>query len=202
MKISAKQIIKWLLIAGVVAILVAQIESGKAGKEERDAKTKEEQRLADYNKQLEEKRIKSWHISTSTDEMTDKEIVVASLRSVNTVDFDFPYEGGSFLTMSVRKWNGDIDVYFKISKGQFVCSEYKGTDIVSIRFDDEDAVQYKVVEPSTGNSDILFIKSSSSEKAILSKCKKAHTIKVQTNFYSEGSRVFVFEPNEPLTDFD
>ena len=150
--------------------------------------------------QVEKKQ--QWQISRTVDEMTDKERVIASLRSSNTVNFDFPYEGGSYLTMSVRRWNDDLDVYFRISKGQFVCNEYRGTDIISIRFDDEEPVKYNVVESSTGDSDILFIKYSSSEKTILSKCKTAHTIKVQANFYEEGSRVFTFEPDEPLANFE
>lgn len=140
-----------------------------------------------------------WQISKWTDEMTDKETKVASIVSSNKVNFDFPYEGGSTLKMSIREKNNTIDVYFRISKGQFVCSEYSGTDNITIRFDDEPAKKYKASESSTNDSEIIFIARTADAKAILNKCKTAKTIKVQTNFYSEGSRVFTFEPEEPLT---
>lgn len=195
---------KRVIIIGVLSVFAIALLEG-CGYSSSSSSSSEPSLLEQMENEIrlaEEQKTKHWQISRTIDEMTDKERVVASLRSRNKVEFDFPYDGGSYLTMSIRRWNNDLDVYFTISEGQFVCSEYQGTDIVSIRFDDEEAVKYKVVESSSGRSDILFIKSSSSEKTILSKCKKAHTIKVQANFYDDGSRVFTFEPEEPLAEFE
>jgi hypothetical protein len=140
-----------------------------------------------------------WKVNHPTDEMTDKAFVVASVTSINEVDFDFPYDGGSLLTMYVREKDNNTDVFFRISKGQFVCNEYSGTDVITIRFDDEAPQKFKASESSTNDSSILFVARSSDAKKIIQKCKTAKTMKVQLNFYSEGARIFNFEVEEPLS---
>ena len=61
-----------------------------------------------------------WTYSENIDEMTEKKTFFASLTSDNKVDFDFPYEGGSSLSINVRQSpKYGKDVYFTISKGQF-----------------------------------------------------------------------------------
>lgn len=139
-----------------------------------------------------------WAVSSPVDEMTDKPYVFASVTSINEVDFDFPYDGGSVLTMNIREKDNESDVFFRISKGQFVCSEYSGTDIITMRFDDEAPQKFKASESSTNDSKYLFVARSSDAKKIIQRCKTAKAIKVKLNFFSEGSRIFNFEVEEPL----
>ena len=153
--------------------------------------------------EIHQKALKSagahWKVNNPTDEMTDKAFVVASVTSINEADFNFPYDGGSLLTMYVREKDNKSDVFFRISKGQFVCNEYSGTDVITIRFDDEAPQKFKASESSTNDSSILFVARSSDAKRIIQKCKTAKAMKVQLNFYSEGSRIFNFEVEEPLS---
>ena len=73
-------------------------------------------------------------------------------KSHNTVNFDFPYNGGSRLSMHIREKENNVDVYFTISNGQFVCNECMGTDEIVMRFGNEDAITYKTCESATGDS--------------------------------------------------
>lgn len=146
------------------------------------------------------KEIKAhWNVSKSIDEMTDKEVVTAIAYSSNKAQFDFPYDGGSILRMYVRKIENKLDVFFYISKGQFDCNSYTGTDKITIRFGEEPAISYKACESATHDSQYIFIAKSSDARAILEKCKSAKDIKVQVSFFSQGSRVFNFNVEEPLS---
>lgn len=56
-------------------------------------------------------QLKSWNYFTDTDEMNDSKSRFASLVSDNTVNFDFPYQGGSSLSLIVRymkKYGTDV----------------------------------------------------------------------------------------------
>ena len=197
MKSKVGKALGWLLLIGIAVFLVVKYQNAKyAAQWSADF---EKQAEANAQREVDNLFKNHWYVKTSTDAMTDKEVVIASLLSQNIVNFGFPYEGGSSLTINIRKKNNDIDVYFTISKGQFVCSEYSGTDTMLIRFDDEEPVKYKMSESATNDSDILFIRYSSAENTFLSKCKSAHSIKVQANFFEEGSKVFEFKVEEPLS---
>lgn len=193
MKSKTKIILGWILVAVVVGIFLVHRSSVKNQQEW-------EKYLDQQLSEIEVKVKSQWSMSTSIDPMTDKPTTIATLRSQNKASFDFPYEGGSTLTMTLRNKDNKLDVYFTISKGQFVCNEYSGTDKAIIRFDEEEAITYKTSESATHDSDILFIKNASAVKSIIDKCKTAHSIKVQLNFFDEGSRVFEFKVDEPLNE--
>lgn len=199
MKVSAKRIIGLIAVIGIIAYIAIRVENKRI---EQEVSTELDNKFEELKKQMDDEMKNNWHVNTTTDSMTDKSVVVANVRSQNEVVFDFPYEGGSFLVMNIRKRDGKMDVYFKISKGQFVCNEYQGTNNVMIRFDDNEAKNYTTVESSTHDSDILFIKNQSAIKEIYTKCLSATTIKVKVNFYSEGSRIFEFRVDKPLTAFE
>lgn len=199
MKVSAKRIIGLIAVIGIIAYIAIRVENKRI---EQEVSTELDNKFEELKKQMDDEMKNNWHVNTTTDSMTDKSVVVANVRSQNDVVFDFPYEGGSFLVMNIRKRDGKMDVYFKISKGQFVCNEYQGTNNVMIRFDDNEAKNYTTVESSTHDSDILFIKNQSAIKEIYNKCLSATTIKVKVNFYSEGSRIFEFRVDKPLTAFE
>ena len=80
-----------------------------------------------------------WRFSESRDDMRQKEVHYASIKSTNAADFDFPYNGGARLEIVLRK--GDpgsgfgLDVLAIIEKGQFECSSYRGCT-ATVKFDD------------------------------------------------------------------
>lgn len=199
MKTSTGKFILVIGIIGILAYIAIRVENQRV---ETALSTELEQKFEDFKQQAEDEVKHNWHVDTTTDPMTDKSIIVATLRSQNDVAFDFPYDGGSFMVMNIRKRDSKVDVYFEISKGQFVCNEYQGTNKVMIRFDNEEAKNYITVESSTHDSDVLFIKSKSAINEIYAKCLSSTSIKVKANFFSEGSRVFDFKVKAPLLPID
>lgn len=142
------------------------------------------------------KDLKTWNYSTETDEMNDSKSRFASLTSDNTVDFDFPYQGGSYLNLTVRYMKKyGTDVYIKISSGQFICNEYQGTNNVRVRFDNGSPIKFSTNEPSDGSSDLLFL---SNAKKFIKLAKQAKIIKIEAPFYQEGNRVFTFTVDKSL----
>lgn len=131
-----------------------------------------------------------WSVSSAQDELRGKTIYYAQATSENQAEFDFPYGGGSTLTMTVRrhpKW-GD-DVVFEISKGQFVCGIYdcRGT----INFGNG-ATPITLNEPEDHSSDTLFAANGSS---VIAKLKKSDRVIVELPFFQEGNRQFTFKTN-------
>lgn len=129
----------------------------------------------------------SWSYETEKDEMSDKLNRFASITSPDVAEFDFPYDGGQYLTLTVREMDGSEDVLIRISDGQFH-TKY-GDEYVLIKFDGNNPVKYSVSEPSDGSSDLLFI---NNDQDFISKLKKAKTLKIEAQFYNNGSRVFSF----------
>lgn len=138
----------------------------------------------------------SWKYSTKVDEMNDSKSKFASIVSDNVEFFDFPYGGGSSLTLAVRwtkKWG--TDVYIAISSGQFLCSDYNATNFVRVRFGEEKPIKFYTVEPSDNSSDVLFFENA---KKFITHAKKAKKIRIEAPFYQEGNHVFTFTMSEPL----
>jgi hypothetical protein len=88
-----------------------------------------------------------WHTSYKNDEMRGTAQKFSQTESDNAVDFDFPYNGGSKLTIVLRSKKTELkagqkpeslpltEAIIVISKGQFSCNSYDGCH-VSAKFDD------------------------------------------------------------------
>lgn len=130
----------------------------------------------------------NWTYFDNKDEVRNKTDHFAAVTSDNSVEFDFPYGGGSTLTMTVRKSaaHGE-DVYFRISSGQFVCGieECRG----AISFDGK-SESLSLSEPDDNSSDVLF---ATYGAGIIGKLKAAKRTVVELPFYQEGDRQFVFQ---------
>lgn len=144
--------------------------------EENIRKAKEQELLA-----------QKWDYNTRTDEMTDKKIYWASCESKNTEYLEFPYEGGTKLTLTIRNMKGKNEIYITINKGQLQTYD----KYASIRLDDGKATSYTLIGSDDGDSKFAFIYAGNS---LISKIKKASVIKIQLPFYGNGRRTFTFEP--------
>lgn len=81
-----------------------------------------------------------------------------SLSSNNYAYFDFPYEGGSYLTITVRYMKKyGYDVLLSISRGQIVGSEYNGTNYIRVRFDCDKAQKWYYNESIDGSNTVVFL---------------------------------------------
>lgn len=76
--------------------------------------------------------LQKWDYNTRTDEMTDKKIHWASCESKNTEYLEFPYEGGTKLTLTIRNMKGKNEIYVTVNKGQLQTYD----KYASIRLDD------------------------------------------------------------------
>lgn len=191
---------KGFLISALVllVILVIAIIAGGNDSSDKNVSNSEDSTISlnSDTEQVSQVIDTGWEYFSKTDEMTDKETKWASMKSVNSFEFDFPYNGGSYLTLSVRKSpKYGTDVYIHISKGQFLASEYNGTNKVSVRFDEDTPITFSTNEPSDGSSDLLFINNT---KRFIERAKSAKSIKIQATFYQEGDRVFTFTTTHPL----
>ena len=138
--------------------------------------------------QLPEIKKSDWVYNESIDEMTDKISYTATVVSENSVDFDFPYQGGSTLQFTLRNDpQYGRDAYIRISSGQFNTS-YNGTKI-KLRIDDNEAKTIYCNEASDGSQDVLFL---NGYDKIVKALKGAKTMKISAEFFSEGTRTFTF----------
>lgn len=136
----------------------------------------------------EEYDVHKWQYQEFDDEMTSEKTYIAKIVSPDIAQFEFPYQGGSTMSLSVRKSGKDLDAYIQISKGQ-INTDYQNPT-VTFRFDDEPPVEYEVVETTDNDHTMRFIVKASKLIEKLSKCT---TFKIKCEFYTEGSHVFNFK---------
>ena len=139
---------------------------------------------------------KTWRLQTKQDEMDDSKSYWYSLQSDNYANFDFPYEGDSYLTITVR-WmkKYGYDVLLEITDGQMVGNEYNGTNYVRVRFDGGKVQKFYYNEPNDGSSNLVFLRNA---QKFIEKCKNAKDIIIEQEFYQEGVHQFKFHVDEPL----
>lgn len=139
---------------------------------------------------------KTWSLQTKQDEMDDSKSYWYSLQSDNYANFDFPYEGDSYLPITVR-WmkKYGYDVLLEITDGQMVGDEYNGTNYVRVRFDGGKVQKFYYNEPNDGSSNLVFLRNA---QKFIEKCKNAKDIIIEQEFYQEGVHQFKFHVDEPL----
>lgn len=135
---------------------------------------------------------KNWIYDSSTDEMRGTKSFFAKTVSLNSHDFDFPYNGGSKLMLTVRKKGSSNDIYITISKGQILCGSYNGCE-VSFKFDDGKVQSITMVEPESHNSDMLFVSYDKTVSKLIDQMSRSKKLTVEVPFYREGKRQFNFD---------
>ena len=141
----------------------------------------------------EEKRLAAsypkWAYRSNTEAMTSKTAKYATVRSINSLNFGFPYSGSQKATLTIRNHpTYGKDVLLSIEKGQFLCRTYSN-DKVLVRFDDAKAISFRCLEPADNSSTTIFIQGYS---RFVNRAKKAKKIRIQTNIYQEGAPVMEF----------
>lgn len=136
-------------------------------------------------------KIPNWEYNTSTDEMRGTSTKYASSVSTNTVNFDFPYSGGSKLILTLRKTGNDTDVMINITKGQILC-DLRGCE-VAFKFDDNPVQSISMVEPDSHASDMLFVAYDKTEAKIINQLRNSKKLVIEVPFYQEGKKQFTFD---------
>ena len=188
---------KFIVITlGVLVFMGACINSNNSSASASDETANTEEVTDSVNTDTNEVSEKTWDFTSDTDDMDDSVNKYYSLRSDNFANFDFPYQGDSYLTITVRYMKKyGYDVLLNIDKGQMIGNEYNGTNYVRVRFDNGKAEKYYYNEPNDGSADCVFIKNTSK---FIKKCKTAKTIIIEQEFYQEGVHQFKFHVDKSL----
>lgn len=138
-------------------------------------------------------KIETWSYSEYTDKITNKLVKVATLKSSNYHTFDFPYNGRTYATITIRshpKYGKDI--ILEMDQGQFVCSVYSDCS-VDIRFDEGAPFNVSAGEPSDNSSNVLFLRG---YEKLLRKIKASKKMYISTTVYQNGSPVYEFNTED------
>lgn len=131
-----------------------------------------------------------WSYTNNPDAVSGKDSIEASLESINKHEMEFPYQGGTYGNIIIRKHpRYGKDVLFVINKGQLLCTSYDGCE-VSIRFDDKKPFKVHANEPEDSSSTALFL---TGYDKLLREMKTSKTMIVEATFFQNGSRVFEFD---------
>ena len=128
-----------------------------------------------------------WEYSAETDKMGRGTTKYASLKSVNEVSFDFPYNGGSRGILMLRNSpKYGRDAVLEITKGQFLCN--LDDCPVNMKVDNGHPLHLHGSEAADGSSNVIFLPYST----VLRDARRAKVLRFEANFYQEGSRVLEF----------
>lgn len=139
--------------------------------------------------QARSKPEENWAYGSDQDEMTNKERYWTSTTSTNTIDFEFPYQGGSTFDLTVRNLGNKNEVTLSVSKGQFLTS-FGFSKACMVKFDDETGTRFSYGSASDGSSDVIFFSNASK---FISKLKKAKKLKIEAPFFNEGNKIIEFD---------
>lgn len=135
----------------------------------------------------------NWEYSSDIDTMTGKPIQSAFTISKNKVELEFPYQGGTYGLIRVRKHpRFGSDVIFQVNKGQILCGTSSGCSIV-VRFDDQKSMKVQANEPSDHGSETLFLEGFSKLTSLL---KKSKVVVIEVTFFKQGNRQFKFNVDD------
>lgn len=140
-------------------------------------------------KQSQEPAQASWSYSSEADKMGRGTTEFASLDSANKVEFAFPYNGGSQGTITLRNSpKYGKDAIFQISNGQILCDLQNC--YVTIKVDNGPPIVVYGNQAADGSSNVVFLPYAT----LLRDVEKASVLRIEANFYREGSQVFEFHP--------
>ena len=142
-----------------------------------------------------------WYASYDNDEMRGTAQKFVQTESDNAAEFDFPYNGGSKMTLLLRSKKTELkegqkaedlplsEAVITISKGQFVCSSFNDCH-VSVKFDTGKIEKFTMSEASGGRSDVIFFDNSES---FIKKVKAHKKLILEADFYQAGAKQFKFD---------
>lgn len=131
----------------------------------------------------------NWDYYENEDEMDNSKRYFAYTVSKNKLEFEFPYNGGSELILTLRKGKDGTDVILRIDKGQFMGGLF-GNEVIRVKFDDNKPINFTYSSPDTGSSEVIFI---NNEKKFISLLKTAKKVKIEPMFFDVGSMIVDFD---------
>lgn len=131
-----------------------------------------------------------WGYDATPDAMRGTVTRRAWVASEDHPQFEFPYAGGSTLTLILQNRGGRDDIVLSVDKGQFLCSPYRGQ--VSVKFDRGPVQKFGCLQPSDGRSNAIFIVPA---RRFISQLRGAGRVTVEAEFFQAGRRQVTFQTN-------
>jgi hypothetical protein len=130
----------------------------------------------------------AWNYRTYRDDLTGKLIESAEVRSTNTVNFDFPYQGPQRAMLMLRRHpQYGLDVILFVERGQFLCSI--DDCLVSAVFDDGSVELFTALEPADHSTTSLFIRY---ETRFIERLRRSEKARISASFFQQGAPTFEF----------
>lgn len=127
-----------------------------------------------------------WTYEKTVDK-TGRTVYQASVISANLVKFEYPYQGGSSATLTIRTSSDGPYVAIEVANGQFNQSFQAGT--ARVRFDGKPPVTYPLSAAANGRANIVFF---GSVPRLINHIKAARNTLVQVRFEGQPARQIQF----------
>ncbi|MDR1671535.1 MAG: hypothetical protein LBR57_03350 [Alistipes sp.] len=182
------KVILWI-IAIVILLPILFYIIGSAGSGSDSAATTASEATEDPSQ--ERKPKSSWKYESQINEMDDSATYHARVKADETLEFDFPYNGGTDVYIALWHQSGKNIATLRISKGQFMGSLLDGK--ITVRFDSSPAQTYHYSDPTDGSTEIIFIDDADK---FIENLKSAKRTTVQCTFFNEGTRTIHFNTDQ------
>lgn len=133
----------------------------------------------------------NWTYGEQSNKMDNIKSHFALTNSTNTLQFQFPYNGGSTFILSIRTQKGKNEMYVEASKGQFLASSM-GNSYVRIKADDGKPFTATISSASDGSSNYIFIDNANK---VISLIRNAKKLMIEAEFFQEGRQAIEFDVN-------
>lgn len=132
----------------------------------------------------------NWSYDRRRDEVRNRDVVTASIRSENSANLDFPYQGDNYLNLTIRKHpEYGLDVVIQVDKGQILCHSYSEPCKGMMNIDGR-AERLSFVESADNDSSAVFVRYPA---GLVKKMKKAKSVIIELPFYRNGNVQFKFD---------
>lgn len=131
--------------------------------------------------------IINWVYDDIVDDMDNSTTKIASIKSDNTITFEWPYEDNTF-QLNIRKKKSSIDIYIRCTKCHFLTS-ISNDKTYRLKFDDRAPINVYANGSSSGDTDLVFL---GSVTKVIDLLKKSSKLIVEAEFYNDGLRRIEF----------
>ncbi|WP_019988180.1 hypothetical protein [Rudanella lutea] len=112
----------------------------------------------------------------------------AVLSSTNTIEFSYPYTGGTNVSLTIRKTKENEYVYLEVEKGLFTRSFQNGS--AQVQFDGRKPITYNLSAAANGRANIVFFEK---EDRLIEQMKRAKNMLVSLSFAGQKPREVKFQ---------
>lgn len=129
-----------------------------------------------------------WQYLETQDEMNRGTTKTALVKSNNTLNLPFPYNGRQQGTLAIRTSpRFGKDVYIRLEQAQIILPTER--ERVLVQFDESEPVWFLVARPTDYSSNIIFIRD---YRAFVRRALKSEVIRIEVTLYQSGNHTLEF----------